>query len=276
MGLSIPEVQRDMVTLKRSPVGLWGGGHKGFLASVVVWRIRSFFSAQKNYDSHTGEITKPVKHTTTSNTNPSQATHAASPNPTNRQSLSTWCTLGASPSAPPAARRSRREAAIARAAAQANRLHHLRRQACSARRLRTTVKHIASSDQRPPTAPATTTNFARRPGCTNSGYVRSLRRRASTKATPSLAAFPRRAEASQWSADTRVVSTANWPTPCNGRPSTTVSNRRPSLGGTGRSKSRTNKLVATCPPASWEMRAATLSIANLRLPRTPACAHDAR
>ena len=53
-----------------------------------------------------------------------------------------------------------------------------------------------------PTSPDFTTNLARRPGWTNSGYVRSLRRRAST---PSLAAAPRLC-----SADTSVVSTIDW------------------------------------------------------------------
>ena len=61
-----------------------------------------------------------------------------------------------------------------------------------------------------------------------------------------------------------------------GRPSTTTSKRRASFTATGRSRSRTNKLVAALPPASRHTRAAAHSTANPRLPRTPACAHDAR
>ena len=50
----------------------------------------------------------------------------------------------------------------------------------------------------------------------------------------------------------------------------------PSWMGTGRTRSRTNKFVATRPPASRQIRAAALSTANPRLPKTPTCAHEAR
>ena len=50
---------------------------------------------------------------------------------------------------------------------------------------------------------------------------------------------------------------------------------RPSFTGTPMSISRTNQLVAICPPASRQMRAAAFLIANPHLPRTPASAHDA-
>ena len=112
------------------------------------------------------------------------ALHATRSRLANRQSFMTWCTVGVSPSAPPAARRSNSEAAKARAAAHTSKQHHLICQACSARFLRVIgsqqarafarclMKHIASSDCRPATSPAT--NLALRPGPTNSGQVRSF------------------------------------------------------------------------------------------------------
>ena len=108
-----------------------------------------------------------------------------------------------------------------------------------------------------PTSKASTTNLAGCPRWTSSG--------ASSSATPSLSAAPRLAVPSQWRAETRVVSTANWAPPCNGSPSTTTSKRRASFTATGRSRSRTNKLVATLPPASRHTRAAALSTTNPRL-----------
>ena len=156
--------------------------------------------------------------------------HAASSNPTNQQSLSTSSTDGASPSAPSAGRRSKREGP-----------HHLTRQTCSARFFKTAGSPGARAfaSHLPPTSPAITTNFARRPGCTTSGYVRSFLLWASSNATPSRSAAPRGAEPSQCQTGKRVVSTASWAPPYNGSPSTTTSNLRPSFAGTGRSRSRT-------------------------------------
>ena len=62
----------------------------------------------------------------------------------------------------------------------------------------------ASSDHLPATSPAMTTSLARCPGRTNSGYVRSLRRRPDTKATPSLSPAPLRAVPSQWNRQVQV------------------------------------------------------------------------
>ena len=59
---------------------------------------------------------------------PLLTTHAASSRPANRQSLRTWCT--------PGSRRSNNEEAEARAAAQANSVHHRKRHPCSALFLR--------------------------------------------------------------------------------------------------------------------------------------------
>ena len=56
-----------------------------------------------------------------------------------------------------------------------------------------------------------------------------------------------------------------------------ISNRRPPLAtGTAKSKSLNSTLVATLAPPSRHTRVAALSMANPRLPRTPALAHAAR
>ena len=79
-----------------------------------------------------------------------------------------------------------------------------------------------------------------------------------------------------WSAQTTVVSTANWTLPKMESPSTTTSRRRVSCtSGRAKSMSRTMTLVVTLPPASRQIRASTFSTANPLLPRTPAQAQAA-
>ena len=103
------------------------------------------------------------------------------PSPAKRHSLSTWCTLGVSPSAPPWTRRSRRDAAKDRAAAHASNPHQRKRQPCSALRFSTAgsararafarclMNDTASKDHLPPTSKASTTNLALCPCWTSSG-----------------------------------------------------------------------------------------------------------
>ena len=109
---------------------------------------------------------------------------------------------------------------------------------------------LVSFDQWPFTSPAQTT-----------------RRPRARRATSSRNVLPSRHNAT---GDTRVVSTANCTPP-------TTSRRLPSCTwGALRSISRNMKLVATLAPPSRQMRAATLSTANPRRPRTPALEHAAR
>ena len=68
-----------------------------------------------------------------------------------------------------------------------------------------------------------------------------------------------------------VVSMASWAPPKSSNPSATTSNLRMSAAlGSARSRSRTMTLVVTRPPASRQMRAATVSRAYPLLPKTPA------
>ena len=127
----------------------------------------------------------------------------------------------------------------------------------------------ASSDHRPPTSAATTTSLALPPSPDISGYVRSFRRLASVRATPSYGSAPGRAVPSRVRADTRVVSMASCAPPCKGSPSATTSCLRLSMRcGGHRSKSRTITFVRTRAPASRHTRAAALSSGNPLLPRT--------
>ena len=116
----------------------------------------------------------------------------------------------------------------ARAATQDKREPQRRRHACSTRFLSRNLSERALSwasrlrndrvsvDHRPPTSTPSTISLARPPLAVSSGYVRSFRRRAASRATPSLRAALRRASPFAWSALTTVVSTANWTPPKNG------------------------------------------------------------
>ena len=79
----------------------------------------------------------------------------------------------------------------------------------------------ASSDQRPPTSPAMTTNRALRRGPTSSRCVLSLPRRAACNTASS--SFAARGEPSQCNGDTNVVSTASCAPPKRGSPSAKIS-----------------------------------------------------
>ena len=186
------------------------------------------------------------------------------------------------PSEPRLDRMPSKEAAKALAAAQDNIVHHLSRRMSlisflARARASNPMKRRVSSDHLPATSPAITTSLARALGWTNSGYVLSLRRLARTRAAPSESAAPGVGVPSQWSGDTNVVSTANCAPPKRGKPSTTISSRRPSRGsGAAMSMSRTMTLVATLPPASLHMRAPTLSRTKPRLPSSPVLEQAAR
>ena len=167
---------------------------------------------------------------------------------------------------------------------QAKREPHLRHHACSTRRRKMRFSHLAlaraswvkndrvSSEKRPPTSTPSTTKRARARLPTSSGYVASLRLRALVTLAPSSTAARVVGRPSLRSAHTKVVSTANWAPLKIGRPSTTISSRLPSASEPTkpRSRSRNNTLVVTRPPPSRQIRAATLSRAHPRLPRTPA------
>ena len=122
-----------------------------------------------------------------------------------RCSPSTSQTKGRIPSAPPGTRRSTKEQTNARAAAQESKDHHKSLQVCSTRlrnnggseRALNCAKDLmnvrVSSDHRPPTSPANTTNRHRLLCPESSGYRRSFRHLATLRATPSLRAAPGRA-----------------------------------------------------------------------------------
>ena len=109
------------------------------------------------------------------------------------------------------------DVATAFAAAQDNIAPQRIRHACSARFCKIAVlwralalancdtNDLISSDQRPPTSIASTTNFAWETWAANSGYVRSWRLLADCNTTPSASA----AAPCEWRAQMRVVSTAN-------------------------------------------------------------------
>ena len=170
-------------------------------------------------------------------------------------------------------------------AAQAKRAPHLNRHACSARRRRTSgslralasansrTNVFVSSDHRPPISPrqndqpcpVTATNQLwvgpfLPPTCDCQCCLRPC--------VHSQGAIRHSAE------ETRKLHRWQAAPPTRGRPSTRISNLRPSRAtGTGRSKSRNMTFVATLPPASRHTRVAALSTANPRLPNTPALAH---
>ena len=76
--------------------------------------------------------------------------------------------------------------------------------------------------------------------------------------------------------ETPTLFSASWAPLNRGNPSHTTSKRRLSVSGTGASRSLKNKFVATRVPPSRQTRAAALSNANPRLPRTPALEHAAQ
>ena len=129
---------------------------------------------------------------------------------------------------------------------------------------------LASSDQRPPTSAAKTTNELVR------GHQIQDTCAACDDGLEQVPRHPRLrtdGEAAHL-LDTSVVSIANWAPPNRGEPSATTSRRRPSCPTTARSKSRTKTFVEA--PASRQTRAAALSTEKPRPPRTPALAHAAR
>ena len=143
---------------------------------------------------------------------------------------STSCAGGVSPSAPCALHRFNKDVATALAVAQARMAPHLIRHACSTRLLMSAVSclgrafanwlgnEVVSVDMRPPTSMPRTTRRALLlgPTTTNSGYVRSFRRRALSSTTPSMFSAPLCEDPSQWRAHTTAASTANWHLPNKG------------------------------------------------------------
>ena len=121
-------------------------------------------------------------------------------------------------------------------------------------------KWAVSSDHRPPVSAAKTTRRARPPSPTNSGYVVSFLRRASSRATPARLAAPLLGLPSRRKGDTNVVSIANW-APCHKvNPSAITSILRPSRPlKAPTSRSRTKALGVTLAPASRHTWAAAHS-----------------
>ena len=109
---------------------------------------------------------------------------------------------------------------VHRAVTQESKDHHRSLQACSTRlrnnggseralnRARDLMNVRVSSDHRPPTSPANTTNRHWLLCPESSGYRRSFRCLASLRATPSLRAAPGRTAPSAWRGETSVVSIA--------------------------------------------------------------------
>ena len=120
---------------------------------------------------------------------------------------------------------------------------------------------------------ARTTNLALPCSPDSSGYARSFLRRALSRAAPSS---PAHRVPSRRRGETSVVSKATC-APWNSDPSVTTSRRRASTRSIGnKSKSLTMTFVVTLAPASRHTRAAALSKANPRRPKTPASAQPAR
>ena len=142
-----------------------------------------------------------------------------------RKSFTTTRVVGASPSDPPQYRNPSEEAANALVAAQHKSPTHLNLHACSALLRKIMGSHLArafarrvrnclvSSDHRPPTSPARTTNRA---------LPLSFLRLAA-KTAPATWAARGCAEPSQCKTDTTVVSTASWGNPTKGSPSAKIS-----------------------------------------------------
>ena len=138
-------------------------------------------------------------------------------------------------------------------------------------------KLLASADHLPPTSQPSTTNLARPMAPASSGYVLSLRLRACTSAAPLVVAHCLLGVPSRRIGEIIVVSMANCAPLNRGRPSTTTSRRRLSTCLSGRrSISCTLTFTVTRPPASRHTRAAALSRANPRRPKTPATEQAAR
>ena len=136
-------------------------------------------------------------------------------------------------------------------------------------RTRCLKKSRASSDHLPPVSQARTTKRARPCSALNSGYLRSLVRRARSRLSP-------------WGSIgstglTKVTSMANWAQGKRGKPSATTHRRRSSNRPPGkRSRSWSRMLVDTLAPASLQMRAAQLPSGYPRHPSKHNVAHGAR
>ena len=114
-------------------------------------------------------------------------------------------------------------------------------------------KSWASSDHRPPVSQARTTKRARPNSPVNSGYLRSLVRRAWSRAPPFRVAHCLRGAPSALTGLTKVVSIANCAPWKRSKPSATTSRRRSSNWPPGkRSRSWTLMLVDTLAPASLQ------------------------
>ena len=124
----------------------------------------------------------------------------------------------------------------------------------------------SSADQRPPTSMASTTNLARDRGPTNSGYVRSFHLLAACNTPPS-------ASAAEPCVTITVEGAHELTSPKQGKAVHHDLQRLSNGLGATRSRSRTNTLVVTRPPASGHMRAAALSKANPLRPKTPNRGH---
>ena len=159
---------------------------------------------------------------------------------------------GDTPSEPRLHRMPSKDAVKALAEAQNNMVHHLSLHACSTLRRMSLVsiltpahatnpmKRRVSSDQRPATSPADTTNLGRAKGWTNSGQA-LLAPRSGQKLhhlNQLLLAW------AQW-VETPMYKLR----PKRGKPSTTISSRLSRGSGAAVSKSRTMTLVTTLPPA---------------------------
>ena len=110
-------------------------------------------------------------------------------------------------------------------------------------------KSRTSSDDLPPVSQARTTKRARPCSSLNSGYLRSLMRRAWSRAAASRLAHCLRGAPLALTGLTKVVSMANWAPWKRGKPSATTSRRRSSNRPSGK-RSRSWMLVDTLAPAS--------------------------
>ena len=171
--------------------GLPGEQHPTTLLLVIRCRPERqclFFLLQQEIRQSQGKKCQTCLHTT-------MWPHLAKP--PKRQSLSTSCGAGVSPSGPRAPSSSSIVEATARATVQAKNDPHRNRHDCSARRRINSVSPLAfalanwamklcvSCDHRPPTSTASTARRALPCTPANSGYVLAFLRRASAAATPS-------------------------------------------------------------------------------------------
>ena len=137
------------------------------------------------------------------------------------------------------------------------------------------TKVAASVLQRPPSSSATTVS-RQRPDPHNSGYVRSLARRAVKSAAPAVAPATLRGSTAAVRGDTSVVSTASCAPPHSGRPLAMTSMRLSSCRMGSTLRSRTSTLRATAAPASRHILAAARSRGPPRARRTPERGQAAR